>query len=68
MNFWTFTEDHSRGYYHAVSNKAARKHGAQLVYSLFFFVTSLLRIVWNIAAGIASLLVMIFYWLLKLKR
>jgi len=68
MNFWEFKEDHSRGYYLPVSNKAARGEGGQLVSGLFFLVVNLFKLAGSILVGIASLLFIFFRWLWKLKR
>lgn len=68
MNFWEYKEDHSRGYYLPVSNKAARNQGGQLASGLFFLVVNLFKLAGGILVGIGSLLFMFFHWLRKLKK
>jgi hypothetical protein len=55
MNFWTFEEDESRGYYQPVSNKAARRHGGQLFHSFVSLVVFILKLVIAIPWAIISL-------------
>lgn len=68
MNFWEYKEDHSRGYYLPVSNKAARDQGGQLVSGLIFLVVNLFKLTGSILVGIGSLLFMFFRGLWKLKK
>jgi hypothetical protein len=56
MNFWTFKEDDSRGYYHPVSNKAARRHGGQLVRGLISPIVFIPKLAIGILWAVISLL------------
>ncbi len=57
MNFWEYKEDHSRGYYLPVSNRAARKQGMQFVSGLFSLVVSLFKLAGSLLSGIGSWLI-----------
>jgi hypothetical protein len=55
MNFWTFEEDHSQGYYQPVSNKAARRHGGQLVRGFVSLVVFILKLAVAVPRAVISL-------------
>jgi hypothetical protein len=65
MNFWEFKEDHSRGYYLPVSNKAARNQGRQFVSGLLFLLANLFRLAGIMLVAVCSLLFMTFRLLWK---
>lgn len=66
MNFWEFKEDHSRGYWHPVSNKPACQHGAALTYGLFRFIGLLLKAAFALLKGVGYVLYLALVGLYKI--
>lgn len=70
MNFWTFEEDHSHGYYDPVPRRRYPGSSALLLTSLLYLVRQLLRLAGNIIWGTLYLLLLLlrFAWKKATKK
>lgn len=68
MNFWTFKEDHSRGYYDPPPRKlSGDKPNNSLLDGLPYLVVQVFRLAGNVLLGVSTLLLLLFRAVLKMK-